>query len=247
LEKEFSKITGYIPANQKGTSMKKIIFLGCTSFILFALATCNLSSGSPTPTPVDVSGLQTQAVETAYADLTRNAPTTTFTPTVTLTPTITPTLVPSLTPFPSVTPTEVKLSLENSLAIYMINVVDQENCQYETLPIPVNHGFTGDMLEDVRYSANYLLNTKWLSSGILTNPLGNASMYVASVEMIGDQMKITLDGNWYRYDDQCLNNEARDQLWATVWTAVRRYDLPIVNDISIWVGTLLFDDIMLKG
>lgn len=227
--------------------MKHISLFGCTILVLFALTSCNFStSGNPTPT-IDVAALQTHAVETAYAGLTQNAPTATFTPTETLTPTITPTFTPSITPTITSTPTEVKLSLQNSLAIYMTNIIDQETCTYETLAIPVNHGFTGDMFEDVRLSTAYLLNTKWLSSGYLTNPLATSNLYFTSVERIGDEMKLTLGGNLSRYDDQCLNSEARDQLWATVWTAVRRYQDPVITTISIWVNDILFDDVMLKG
>jgi hypothetical protein len=219
--------------------MKRVFLPGCTLLVLFVLVACG--STPSTPTPVDVSSLQTHAVETAYADLTRNAPTKTFTPTVT--PTFTPTLTPTITP----TPTEVKLSTVTNLTIYMVNIIDQETCRYETLPIPVNRGITGDMFEDVRFSVAYLLNTKWNSSGYLTNPLATSNLYFTSVEMLGNEMKITLGGNMSRYDDQCLNSEARDQLWATVWTAVRRYEQPIVTTISIWVNDILFDDVMLRG
>jgi hypothetical protein len=218
--------------------MKRAFLPGCTLLVLFILVACG--STPSTPTPVDVSSLQTHAVETAYADLTRNAPIATFTPTATLTPTITPTFTPTLTPTITPTPTEVKLSLENNLAIYMINVEDQENCKYYTFPIPINRGITGDMIADTAMSIRYLLGTHWLESGILINPLGTASLEFVKIDYSGTHMDIHLTGLMSRYDDTCTNNEARDQLWATA----KRFVPPDVT-VEIWVEDLLFDDYMI--
>ena len=215
--------------------------IGFTLLLLFSLGlnACEAAPAIPTPTPVDVDAIYTAAMQTTIAELTRiaptNTPTATITPTITSTATIAPTATPS------------QLSLATNIAIYFTNVIDPATCNYETLPIPVNHGFTGDMETDVSLAVSYLLNTKFESSGYLTNPLSTSNLYFTSVEMVGNEMKITLGGVISRHDDQCLNEQARQQLWATVWTAVRRYEQPVVTDISIWVDTLLFDDLMLRG
>lgn len=220
--------------------MKPIAVLFPTLLAL-GLNACGSAAALPAPTPVDAAAIQTAAMQTAIVELTRRAPTATPTPTLTPSPTLTST--------PTATPTgaALKLSLENNLAIYMTNVIDAQTCKYETLPIPVNHGFTGDLVEDVRLSVAYLLNTKWQSSGYLTNPLSISNLYVAGVEIIGTEMRLSLGGVLLRHEDQCLNEQARDQLWATVWTAVGRYEYPVVKTISIWVDIFLFDDIMLRG
>lgn len=215
--------------------MKPVFLIGCLLLVLFAFAACGPTPSAPTPTPVDVSALRTHAVETAYADLTRNAPTATLTPTDTITPTITPTFTPTLTPTITLTP-----SLENSLAIYMINVEDQENCKYYTFPIPVNRGITGDMIEDTGMSIRYLLGTHWLQSGILINPLGTSSLQFVRIDYSATRMDIRLTGIMYRYDDTCTNYEARDQLWATA----KRFVPPDVT-VEIWVDDLLYDDFMI--
>jgi hypothetical protein len=218
--------------------MNRVSLVGGTLLVLFILAACGSASSSPTP--VDLSALQTHAVETAYADLTRNAPTLTLTPTVTLTPTITPTFTPSLTPTITPTPTEPKLSMETNLAIYMINVDNQEECKYYTFPLPINRGITGDIIADTAMSIRYLLGTHWLESGILINPLGTASLEFVRIDYSGTRMDIRLTGLMSRYDDACKNYEARDQLWATA----KRFVPPDVT-VEIWVDDLLFDDYMI--
>jgi hypothetical protein len=227
--------------------MKRIDLIGIAFLMLLSLGlnACGAAPVAPTPTPVDMNATNTAAVEAAIAEQTRNAPTVTSTPSNT--PTSTP--APTMTSTPTITPTAtpLHLSLADNIAIYFTNVADPTACTYETLPIPVNHGFSGDMLTDVRLAVSYLFNTKWESSGYLTNPLSTSNLYFTNVEVTGDEMKITLGGVMSRYDDQCLNNEARDQLWATVWTAVRRYEQPVITTISIWVDDLLFDDVMLRG
>lgn len=212
------------------------ILLGCFSLVFNG---CAPAPVVPTPTPVDVNAINTAAVQTTVAELTRIAPTQTFTPTITPTMTNTATITPTNTP--------VTLTLDVNIAIYFTNVIDAATCQYETLPIPVNHGFTGDMTTDLRLAVSYLLNTKWQSSGYLTNPLSTSNLYFTSADVTGQEMMITLGGVISRHDDQCLNEQARDQLWATVWTAVQRYDQPVIETISIWVDMHLFDDIMLRG
>ena len=221
--------------------MKKNAITGITLLVLLSLGlnACSASPAIPTPTPVDVDAINTAAMQTAIAELTQRAPTVTPTPTITSTPTSTPTITPTATP--------VKLSLADNIAIYFTNVIDAATCDYETLPIPINHGFTGDMETDVRLAVSYLIGTKWESSGYLTNPLSTSNLYFTGVEVSRGEMKITLGGVISRHDDQCLNEQARQQLWATVWTAVRRYDQPVVTTISIWVDDLLFDDVMLRG
>ena len=229
--------------------MKKNAITGIAILALLSLGlnACGATPAAPTPTPVDVNAINTAAMQTAIVELTRRAPTVTFTPTPSITPTSTPTPTMTSTPTITSTATPLHLSLEDNIAVFMVNPIDQENCKYETLPIPVNHGFTGDMETDVRLAISYLLNTKWESSGYLTNPLSTSNLYFTNVEVTGNEMKIMLGGVISRHDDQCLNNEARDQLWATIWTAVRRYEQPVITSISIWVDDLLFDDIMLRG
>ncbi len=218
--------------------MNRVPFVGCIFFVLFILVACE--PNAPTPTPVDVSALQTRAVETAYANLTRSAPTVTLTPTITLTPTVTPTFTPSLTPTITITPTEPKLSLETNLAIYMINVDNQEECKYYTFPLLINRGITGDMIQDTAMSIRYLLGTHWLESGILINPLGTSSLQFVTIDYSGTRMDIRLTGLMSRYEDECTNYEARDQLWATA----KRFVPPDVT-VEIWVDDLLFDDFMI--
>jgi hypothetical protein len=223
--------------------MKRIHITGFAALALLALASnaCSALSPVPTPTSVDVGAVQTAAMQTAMVELTRLAPTITPSPTITPTPTITPS--PTITP----TSTPLHLTLAENIGIYFPNVLDAEACKYENLPIPINHGFTGDKLRDVEVAVRYLLNTKWAQSGYLTNPLGISRLYFTSIEVTGTDMKLTLGGEMIRHDDQCLNNQARDQLWATVWTSVNRYEYPVIKTISIWVDLLLFDDVMLSG
>ncbi|KAF0109297.1 MAG: glycoside hydrolase family protein [Anaerolineaceae bacterium] len=222
--------------------MKKIT-AGIALLMLLSLGlnACGAAPAVPTPTPVDVAAIHTAAMQTAIVELTRRAPTVTPTPTITPTPTVTNT--PTVTP----TNTPLRLSLADNLAIYVIETTDQENCKYYPVPIPINHGFTGDMLTDVRIAVSYLLNTKWAYSGNVTNPLSASNLYFSSVEVVGTELRLSLGGAIIRHDDQCLNNQARDQLHATIWTAIRRYEYPVIETISIWVDTILFDDIMLEG
>ena len=219
--------------------MKKLIFTSIVTLTLLSLAldACSASPTVPTATPVDVSAIQTSVMETIAARLTLNAPT--HTPTPTITPTSTMTSTPTITP----TSTPVHLDLENNIAIYMINVENQDECKYYTFPIPINRGISGDMITDMTSALNALLNTKWTYSGILSNPLNIASMSVNSIEVSGSNLRVNLDGSITPYDDPCLNAEARDQLWATV----SRYADSSINSIEIWVDINLFDDIMVPG
>jgi hypothetical protein len=229
--------------------MKKIATAGLTLIVLISLSlnACGSTPAVPTATSVDVGAIRTAAVETAIAELTHNAPTVMLLPTLTLAPSITPSPTETLTPTIAPTNTPLQLSLEDNIAIYMINVIDQANCSYETLPIPINHGFTDDMETDVRLAVSYLIGTKWESSGYLTNPLSTSNLYFVNTEVNGTDLNINLSGVISRYDDPCQNEEASSQLRATIWTAIRRYDQPVINFIYLWVDDLLFDDVMLKG
>jgi len=213
--------------------MEKIRFTGIALVVLVSLglSACGADQSTPTPTPVDVQAIYTAAMQTAIAELTQNAPT------ATATATITPTPIPTNTP--TITPTFV-LSLETDIAIYMTNPIDQESCKYETLPIPVNHAITRDMVTDIRLALTYLFYTKWTSSGYLTNPLSTSSLQFSSIDITGNTMNVRLTGVISPYDDTCLNSEARDQVWATVG----RYADPSLT-IAIWVDTLLLDDVLI--
>jgi hypothetical protein len=80
----------------------KTAHLASTLLIIVLLASCSGGSASPTPTPVDVNALQTAAVQTIVADITRTAA---AQPTETVAPTETSVPVPTETPTPEVTPT----------------------------------------------------------------------------------------------------------------------------------------------
>jgi len=220
--------------------MKRFWVLVDMLIMVSILAACGSNVSNPSPTP-DVNLLKTQAVGTAYAELTRSVPTATltptatFTPTITLTPTITQTSTATLTPTITLTP-----SMETNLAIYMINVDNQETCKYYTFPIVLNRGITGDMIQDTATSISFLLGTHWLESGILVNPLGTSSLQLVRIDYTGARMDIRLTGLMSRYDDECTNYEARDQLWAT---AMRFVPQNVV--VAIWVDDLLFDDFMI--
>jgi hypothetical protein len=219
-------------------NMKKVFFTGIVLVVLVSLGlnACNAGKATPTPTPVDVQAIYTAAMQTAIAQATLDAPTATATATVTSTPTITP--MPTITP----TPTPLVLSLETNIAIYMAYPTDQENCKYLTIPFAVNRAKTGDMVNDIRLALGYLLNTKWQSSGSLTNLLSASNMQFSRIDVSGTSMNIYLTGTAFRSDDSCLNSEARDQVWATV----SRYADPSLT-ITIWVDNLFFDDLMLNG
>jgi hypothetical protein len=91
----------------RSTTFQKVSIMKTAHFvpvflIVILLASCSGGNPSPTPTPVDVNALQTAAVQTVVADITRTAiaqPTATLLPTETLAPL--PTEIPTLT----VTPT----------------------------------------------------------------------------------------------------------------------------------------------
>lgn len=221
--------------------MKHSVWIVSILILVYFLAACGPNASSSSPMPVDENTLQTQAVGTAYAALTQNAPTITLMPTATLTPTITPTFTPTQTPTitftPTITPTP---SMATNLAIYMINVEDQANCKYYTFPLVLNRGITGDMVEDTGMSIRYLLGTHWLESGILINPQGTASLEFVRIDYSGTRMDIRLTGLMSRYDDECTNYMARTQLWTTA----KRF-VPQDVTVEIWVDDLLYDDYMI--
>ncbi len=218
---------------------KKIFFTGIALVVLasFVLSACSSGQVMPTPTPVDVRPIYTAAMQTAIAEVTRNAPTATAT--ATITPTPVPTDTPTLTP----TATALVLSLETNIAIYMVNPIYQEKCKYEVLPIPVNRGVSGDMLTDIQQGATYLFYTKSETLGSLTNPLSASNLQFVNVDVSGTSMVIHLTGTVYRSDDSCLNEEARAQVWATVG----RYIPDGFTLSGIWVDDKLFDDLILNG
>ena len=220
--------------------MKKIL-LSIIFMIMLGLSACGTApTALPTYTPVDMQPIYTAAKETAIAQATLDAPTATPTASATATFTLTPS--PTDTPTITPSPTRITLSLEQDIAIYMINPIDQENCEYEVLPIPVAHGTTDDMLTDTRLAISYLLNTKSSVLGMLTNPLSTSDLQFSSIDLSGESMTITLTGVPSRYEDTCLNEQARAQLWATA----SRYITPAIT-IAIWVDSMLFDDFMLRG
>jgi hypothetical protein len=207
--------------------MKKSVLIINIYVILLSLVLdgCTILAPEPTATPVPT--------ETSTATL---EPTATFTSTPTLTPTVTPTSTPTATAtLPAIT--------ANNIFIYGIDVIDANTCSYRVLPIPTYRAKTGNLLEDMGLALQYLFGTKWNYVGTLSIPLYTSNLRFDHVEMVSNHMDIYLDGQVSQYPDMCLNNQARDQVWATV----HRYVDSSITDIVIWVGTLLLDDLLLKG
>jgi len=96
-------------------------------------------------------------------------------------------------------------------------------------------------------AVSYLLSTKWESSGALTNPLSASNLVFGGVGVSGGVINVTLGGSVFRYDDDCLNRQASDQLKATVGTAIARFEQYNGMDIIYWVDIFLFDDLQLSG
>lgn len=101
--------------------MKKI--LTPTTLLLFTLllAACASQSTEPTPTPVDVAAIQTQAVQTVVAAVTQTAA---ALPTETVIPTETIVATETLTPTPEITATATVNICNNSVFVSDVSVSD---------------------------------------------------------------------------------------------------------------------------
>lgn len=236
--------------------VRNSIMMIISTVLLFG---CSLSSPTETSTPVDLGAVQTAAISTFAADLTRSAPTVTLIPTITTSPT----LIPSLTPLQTATPTATYTSvatlnpylvldsttmdlLPTYIPFYVVNPVSDDPCIFYLKPVLSNPFLprTGKLEADVTTALNNLFWIKESWIGGFPNPFSASGHILVSMTASGNRLDIYITGWPGRTNNTCTNRAMRDQMFKTVHQISDPYG---VTDVIIWQDGLLYDDYMIGG
>ena len=236
---------------------KKVSYWLIIILVLLALslyACNNTTTVPPTPTLVDMGAIQTAAVQTYAAKLTRSAPTATQTPlpTPTTTPSPTETSTPEPTAIATLAATRIPLSelLRTYVAYHMTYPIETTTeCRFTVRPMLSfpNITRTDDYENDIARALAVQFSIKENPFGDFNNYLGASNLHLEGFTQAGNTLHIYFSGFLYINgpESYCKDRQARDQLWSTVLQFKDTMAADGITDVVIWFDKELLDDLLL--
>ena len=232
--------------------MKWMRTIGLVAMVL-GLGSCDLSHvEQATPDAALLLPLQTAAVGTFFADLTRQAPTQTTTPVPTMSPTASATATITATPQDTLTPVPVSELMKTYLAYYVTYPVESDvECKYYVIPF-IAYPYvlrTGDYERDITNALNILFAIDEVSYGDFFNYLAPSDLLLEGYMRSASTLNVYFSGylNIYGYEENCKDRQARDQIYRTIgqFDDMLAGEEIRIFDVVMWMDKDLLDDLLL--